>query len=128
MSDRMRKVNEHVLHKIAESISRRVELPLDTFVTVTSVETSKDLRHANVLVMVLPDGKRASTIKKIQSQKGLIQKALAEALRMKFTPKIHIGLDETGIRAQHMYDVIDETVRRNEEEESFEDAPEDQEE
>ena len=106
--DRMRKVNEHIRSKVAESISRDVELPLDSFVTVVSVETSRDLRFATVFVMVLPDGKRVSTMKKLASQKHAVQKALASALQMKFTPKIRFEFDEAGIKGQRLYDILDE--------------------
>lgn len=111
----MRKVNEQVLHKVAEAVSRDVEIPLDSFITVTGVQTSRDLRHAKVNVMVIPDGKRITTMKKLNAQKGQVQKALASALKMKFTPKIHFELDDLGIRAQHMYDVLDVSVREKEE-------------
>lgn len=106
--DRMRKVNEQIRSKVAESLSRDVELPLDTFVTVVSVETSRDLRFATVFVMVLPDGKRVSTMKKLAGQKHVVQRALANALKMKFTPKIHFEFDEAGIRGQRIYDILDE--------------------
>ncbi len=106
-ADRMRQVNELVRTRVAEAISRDVELPLDSFVTVVSVETSRDLQHAVVYVMVIPDGKRVSTMKKLNGQKYVVQKALAAALKMKFTPKIRFVLDENGIRAQSIYDVLD---------------------
>ena len=107
-SDRMSKVNENVRAQVAQAVSQDVELPLDSFVTVTRVETSRDLQHAKVFIMVLPDGKRASTMKKLQQQKGVVGRALGKALKMKYTPKVHFHFDEQGIRAQQIFDVMDQ--------------------
>lgn len=107
--DRMRQVNEQVHHIVAEVLARDVELPLDTFVTVTRVETSKDLRHAKVFVTILPDSKRVSTIKAVERAARHIQKMFGQKISLKFTPKLQFDFDEGEIRAQKIYDALDKT-------------------
>ncbi len=105
--DRMRQVNELIHHAVSEIISRRIELPPESFVTITEVDTSRDLKHADVYLMVIPDGRRVSTMKYIQSHSGLIQRELGKTVQIKFTPKLRFRFDERRIKAQQVYDVLD---------------------
>lgn len=103
----MRQVNEQVHHSVAEILSRDVELPTDVFVTITQVNTSRDLKHADVFITVLPDNKRVSTIKVLERDHAHIQRELGKRLTMKFTPHLHFKFDEGEIKAQHVYDMLD---------------------
>jgi ribosome-binding factor A len=105
--DRMRQVNELIHRAVSEIIAQDIELPLDVFVTITNVDTSRDLKYARVYVTVLPDHKRVSTIKLLERRLGLIQKLLGTHVRLRSTPKIQFFFDEGTIRAQHIYDVFD---------------------
>ena len=51
----MRRVNEAVREVLSARIAEGLKDPRIGFVTVTSVETSPDLRHARVYVSVLGD-------------------------------------------------------------------------
>ena len=53
--DRMRRINEVMREVIGSAIATELEDPRIGFVTVTSVETSPDLRSARVYVSVLGD-------------------------------------------------------------------------
>jgi ribosome-binding factor A len=105
---RMRQVNELLRKRIAEIIQREIELPLGVFVTVTSVETSRDLHYAKIFITILPDNRRVSTVEFLQKRHGMIQRALGPSIRMQWTPKLTFMFDEGAIRAQHMYDVMDQ--------------------
>ena len=54
-SARMRRVDEAVRVVLSEAVATDIKDPRVGFVTVTSVETSPDLRHATVFVSVLGD-------------------------------------------------------------------------
>ena len=104
---RMRQVNELLRKRIAEIIQREVELPLGTFVTVTNVETSRDLHYTKVFITVIPDNRRVSTLEFLQKRHGFIQSQLGPSIRMQWTPKLTFVFDEGAINAQHMFDVMD---------------------
>ena len=53
--ERMRRVDEAVREVLADAITHEVKDPRVGFVTVTDVNTSPDLRHAQVFVSVLGD-------------------------------------------------------------------------
>ena len=55
MAQRMRRVNELMREVIGSAITSELEDPRIGFVTVTSVDTSPDLRSAKVYVSVLGD-------------------------------------------------------------------------
>lgn len=103
----MRRVNELVRHHVAEIIAREIELPLDVFVTITHVETAPDLKTAAVYLTVLPDHKRVSTIKMIESRRGVIRKCLSKRMKTKFIPHLNFLFDEREIKAQRIFDVMD---------------------
>lgn len=103
----MRKVNEEVRKQVASVLTRNEGLPRDVFVTVNKVSTSRDLKQAHVYISILPDGKRASTLKSLQRMQSELQRELGRKLQMKYTPKVHFVLDEAQIKAQHVYDIMD---------------------
>lgn len=108
-ADRIRQVNELLRKLIGEIVSREIELPLDVFVTITKVETARDLKHAKVFLTVLPDSKRVSTIRMIDRRVGMIQGMLRKRIEMKFIPRITFVFDEGVIKAQQIYDTLDQS-------------------
>jgi ribosome-binding factor A len=92
----MRRVNEAVREVISARIAEGLNDPRIGFVTLTSVETSPDLRHARVYVSVLGDeSQRAKTLAGLRSAHGLLQQAIGRELRMKRTPTLEFVFDES---------------------------------
>ncbi|MFH1426475.1 MAG: 30S ribosome-binding factor RbfA [Candidatus Kerfeldbacteria bacterium] len=106
-AERMQKINELVRERVSEIISRDIDLSPDVFVTITTVDTSRDLKHSTVYVTVIPDGKRLSVVRDLQARAGRIQKELGSKITIKFTPRLTFKLDEGAIHAQHIYDILD---------------------
>jgi ribosome-binding factor A len=91
---RMRKVNEAVREVVSAHIAEDLKDPRIGFVTVTSVETSPDLRHARVYVTVLGDeDARADALEGLGSAAGFLQAKLGRELRMKHTPALAFHYD-----------------------------------
>lgn len=103
----MRQVNELIRGAVASLIAEELDIPQDVFITVTRVDTSRDLRHADVYIMILPDGKRGSTMELLEHKGGVVQKKLGGKIAIKFTPKLRFRLDEGELRAQSVYDTLD---------------------
>ena len=96
MTDRMRRVNEALREVIASAIAGDLEDPRIGFVTVTSVETSPDLRSARVFVTVRGDEKeRERTLAALASSHGILQGAINREMRLKRTPTLSFRYDET---------------------------------
>ena len=106
-SDRMRRVDEAVRQVLSDAVAQDLQDPRIGFVTMTSVKTSPDLRHARVYVSVLGgDTERAATLTGLQSAHGALQRRLARELRMKRTPTLEFLYDETTDRAMHLEEIL----------------------
>jgi ribosome-binding factor A len=102
----MRRINEVLREVVGATISTELNDPRIGFVTVTSVETSPDLRTAKVFVSVLGSEKeREATLAGLRSSHGVIQSRIAAETRMKRTPKLAFHYDSTveqGVRISHL--------------------------
>ncbi|MCX6762667.1 MAG: 30S ribosome-binding factor RbfA, partial [Candidatus Moranbacteria bacterium] len=87
-SSRLNRVNELIRATIAEIISREVEMPPGVFVTVAKVDTTRDLRYAQVFVSVFPENKFGSAIKILSKKLYILQGSLNKKLHMKPLPRI----------------------------------------
>jgi ribosome-binding factor A len=107
--DRMRRVNEAVREVLSARIAEGLNDPRIGFVTLTSVDTSPDLRHARVYVSVLGnDSERAETMEGLASAHGLLQQAIGRELRMKRTPTLQFVFDESIDRGMRISELLDE--------------------
>jgi ribosome-binding factor A len=102
----MRRVNEVLREVVGAAISGELSDPRIGFVTVTSVETSADLRHAKVYVSVLGDeDEREETLSALRSSHGVLQSRIATETRMKRTPTLTFHYDDTieqGVRISRL--------------------------
>jgi ribosome-binding factor A len=107
-SGRMRRVNAAVREVLAEAIGDLRD-PRIGFVTVTGVETSTDLRQAQVFVSVLgSDRKRERTLEGLEAAHGVLQARIAQELRLKRTPQLTFAYDDSVERGVRMSQLIDE--------------------
>ena len=103
---RMRRINEVLREVVGAAISGDLSDPRIGFVTVTSVETSPDLRTARVYVSVLgSEEERDETLAGLRSSHGVIQSKIAAETRMKRTPTLSFHYDDTiekGVRISEL--------------------------
>ncbi len=107
-SDRMRRVNEVIREVLGATITTELKDPRIGFVTITSVDTSPDLRSARVYVSVLGNAEeREATLEGLRSSHGFLQGKLAGEVRMKRTPTLTFHYDESieqGVRVSKLLD------------------------
>ena len=104
----MRRVNAAVREVLSEAVGELKD-PRIGFVTITTVETSTDLRHAVVFVSVLgSERKREKTLEGLQAAHGPLQARIAAELRMKRTPQLTFEYDPSVERGVRMTQLIDE--------------------
>lgn len=109
----MRRVNEAVREVLSGRIAAGLKDPRIGFVTVTSVDTSPDLRHARVYVSVLGDeGERDATLAGLGSAHGVLQHAIATELRLKRTPTLQFVFDESIDRGMRITELLDDEADR----------------
>ena len=109
MTERMRRVNLALREVVAAAIASDLEDPRIGFVTVTSVDTSPDLRSARVYVSVLGDAEAVeASLEGLQSAHGFLQGRVGSELRLKHTPALSFFHDDTAERAQRLERLMDE--------------------
>lgn len=94
---------DRVEHLIKEEISLiflyklpdRLRDSSSSFITVTSVKVSPDLKVAKIYISVLEKDKRNVVLEKIKSAAGFIRMELASRIRIKFVPELKFFIDDT---------------------------------
>ena len=103
----MRRVDEAVREVLSDAIAKDLKDPRIGFVTVTAVNTSRDLRQARVYVSVLGDQRaREQTLEGLRSAHGYLQGVLASELTLKRTPSLAFEYDETVDRAARLTELM----------------------
>ena len=90
-----------VREEVAAFLARDAKDPrITAFVTVTAVDMTRDLRHANVFVSVMgTDAEREQTMEGLGSVASHLRRHVGQALQLQFAPEIHFKLDESVSRA-----------------------------
>jgi ribosome-binding factor A len=111
--DRMRRVDEAMREVLSDAITSEIKDPRVGFVTVTSVDTSPDLRHARVYVSVLGEEKvRRRSMAGLSSAHGYLQKRVSSELRLKHTPTLEFLYDDSTDRGMRIQELLEEEERR----------------
>src|ERR1044072_328316 len=108
-TSRMRRINEVLREVIGAAIATELSDPRIGFVTVTSVETSPDLRSAKVHVSVLGDeDAREGALAGLRSSHGVLQSKIAAETRMKRTPTLSFHYDPTVEQGMRISELLEE--------------------
>ncbi len=108
MSRRTERVNELLRDHISTLLARDINDPrIDGIVTITAVETSRDLAHARVWVSVAGGQENArQTLKGLRSASGFLQRGLM-TLGLRRTPELRFVIDDTISRANRINQLLD---------------------
>lgn len=99
MSQRTDRIDELLRQEIGAIVARDVADPRVGFATITSVETTTDLRHAKVWVSVIGQRpEREAAAAALQHAMPFIRHELGKTLRLKRIPDLHVHLDDTAER------------------------------
>jgi ribosome-binding factor A len=104
---RARAMGETVREIVARILLEESSDPRLDLVTVTGVEMSPDLRHANVFVTAHGDESRlADAMAGLDAAKGRIRTLLGGAIRMRYVPELHFRIDPAIDEASRISDAI----------------------
>ena len=109
MSERTKQLDELFRQEIAEIVTREVADPRIGFATITDVETTPDLRHAQVWVSVIGQPEeRDTTIAALGRAMPFVRRELGHRLRLKRIPELHVRLDDTAERGTRVLRLLHE--------------------
>lgn len=99
MSQRTNRVDELLREEIGVVLSREIADPRIGFATITRVETTPDLRHAEVWVSVIGQpAERTAALTALGRAMPFIRHRLGAQLRLRRIPEFHVRLDDTAER------------------------------
>jgi ribosome-binding factor A len=98
------RVAEAIREQVATFLAEGAKDPrIRGFVTVTAVEMTRDLRHANVFVSVMgADDAVKATFEGLGSVASHLRSMLGKTLRLRNAPEIHFKADESIARASRI--------------------------
>jgi len=104
---RSRAMGETVREIIARLLLQECADPRLDLVTVTGVDMSPDMTHANIFVTVHGDEARiADAMAGLQAAKGRLRTMLGEAIRLRYVPELHFRIDPSIDEATRINDAI----------------------
>jgi len=108
VSERTARLDELLRQEISEVIRREVDDPRIGFVTITDVEVSPDLRHANVWVSVIGSAEeRKQALLALSHAMPYVRGRLGK-LRLRRIPDLHVKEDDSAERSTRVMAILDD--------------------
>ena len=124
---RQERVSRVIRDVVSDAIRNHLSDPrIEGLVTVTHVDMSPDLRHAEVFISILGTDQKSQllTLEALTSGRKYVQTLVGNKLPMKFCPMLHFQLDEHFKKTLDIMNLIEE-VAKEYKEETDEDKPDD---
>jgi ribosome-binding factor A len=106
-SHRIQQINKLILELLNAQMLREIDLPAGSFVTITKVDTTRDLGLARVTMSVMPADKQAPIHVYMNRQAGHFQRVLGRNMKLYKVPKLTFTLDTSGSHVEHLDQLID---------------------
>lgn len=108
MSIRQQKVESQVRRLVSEAILRELSDPrVNGLLSVTRVSVSPDLREARVYISILSDRPESTVMSGLNSARGVIQKHVADGMKIRYAPRLSFLLDESLKRQAEVLKALD---------------------
>ena len=112
MAYRIPRLNNLFRQEISNMLQHQVKDPrLGSFVTVTDVSISADLRHAKVFVSHMGgEDEKQATLSALSSASGFFRRELAGRIRLRFIPKLSFHWDNSIEQGAYLLKLIDQVT------------------
>jgi len=110
MTHRIEQVNKLIRREISELLQRQVKDPrLNTFVTVTEVSASPDLKYAKVFVSHIGnEAEKQEILRALTAASGFLRNELARRLKLRRIPELNFRWDDSIKQGDHILQLIDQ--------------------
>ena len=112
MTRRTQRLNNLIRHEISELLQRQVKDPrLGSFVTVTEVSISPDLKYARIFVSHIgSEEEKQATLSVLTAASGFFRRELAKRLRLRRIPELSFQWDDSIEQGTHLLQLIDQVT------------------
>lgn len=104
---RLPRLESVVRQELAQIMTREMEWPMGTLVTISKVAVLQDLSATRVGLSVLPFDQRQKALSVAIRAKAVLQRFLNKRLRVYRIPKIEFYIDETSEQRDYMERLLD---------------------
>lgn len=113
---RSQRVVEQIRRELAELIRMEVKDPRVGFITLTDVEITPDYAHAKVFFTSMTGHESVPEILNgLQRASGFLRRELGRRIRIHTIPELHFHYDRSVEEGSRLSQLIDRTVREDEE-------------
>ena len=109
-SNRIGRINEEIQRELS-SLIRTLKDPRvqQGLVSITTVDTTSDLRHCKVFVSVLDQNSDVNkVIAGLKSSAGYLRRELGQSLSLRYTPELHFIQDDSIDKGTHILKLLNE--------------------
>lgn len=92
-SFRIERINDMIQQTLGMLLLREVKDPRLTQVTISGVETSRDLSHAKIYFVISDEAQLPQVEKALTQAQGFFRSALAKTLELRTIPQLHFFYD-----------------------------------
>ena len=104
--NRIGRINEEIQRELS-SLLRTVKDPrVHGLVSITSVDTTPDLRYAKVYISVLNHEDDKDVLKGLKSAAGYLRRELGRNLSLRYTPELIFTLDHAIDKGAHILEML----------------------
>ena len=109
---RIEKVNQLIRQELSQLLQRETKDPrLGGYISINSVITTPDLRHARVLVCcVCEEEKKKEILDALSHSSGFLRSEMAKHLTMRRVPELHFTWDNSIEYGSHLIELIDKVA------------------
>lgn len=104
---RIERINELIKQELGKIILQEIDLPAGSLVTITRVETTKDLQKSRILISILPPEVKDEILTILQNNTKHLRYLLANTVKFRIIPEITFELDLTEQKATRIDELID---------------------
>ncbi|MEO1084275.1 MAG: 30S ribosome-binding factor RbfA [Acidobacteriota bacterium] len=109
MSQRQKRLADLIRQALSEIFQRGLKDPRVRLVTISNLEVTRDLSHAQIRVSVLgSDEERQQCLEGLQRAKGYLRSQLASRVSLRTVPELHFELDRGAEHSEHIHALLEQ--------------------
>lgn len=119
---RMERINKELVREIVYLLEFSIKDDNAKNAVITSVNCSRDLKHAKVWFTTLTEDKRTSTLEALKSAAGQLRKLMGERMYLRTTPQLEFCIDTSQDYGRRIDSLLDSLAKKPEEADSNSDG------
>lgn len=113
---RIAKINDEIKRELGMLIPRLKDPRVQGLVSITRVDTTRDMSYAKIYISVLSDTANGKdVVKGLVSAAGFLRHELGQSLKLRVSPELKFELDDSIEYGAHIINVLN-TIKQTEDE------------